>query len=212
MTTNLAVGFGRYVAAGDVRDALRATIEMWIHTYLAELARHEGRDPSQDDQVYPDFRSYPDSLDLSRFPEEQLPSCVLVVPGIPDQPQKTGQGELRGEWKVAIGICVTGQDKTSSLRIAQSYTTAVRMLLLQKQSLGGFATHTTLLREEFTGPLIHAQDSRTLGVGALEFLVGVDGLVDISQGPTTPIPDNSAPTGWSTVESPIITVNANSPS
>jgi hypothetical protein len=206
MTLPLSISFGNYVTAKDVRDAVQSTIELWSTTYLAEMARHDGQDPTQPGGVLPDFASYPDSLDLSRFPEEQLPACILVVPGTIATPQKRGSGKISVVWKVGIGLAVTGQDKPTTIKLAQLYTTAVRMIILQNPSLGGFATGVTWMREEFTGNIIRADDARTLAIGVLDFSVTVDANVDVSQGPVEPIPNNEPPTGWATVETPSITI------
>jgi hypothetical protein len=206
MTLPLSIAFGNYVTAKDVSDAVQSTIELWIHTYLAEMARHDGQDPTTSGGILPDFASYPDSLDLSRFPEEQLPACILVVPGIMEVPKKHGGGKISATWKVGIGCAVTGQDKPTTIKLAQLYTTAVRMIILQNPSLGHFATGVMWIREEFTGNIIRADDSRTLAIGVLDFNVTVDANVDVSQGPVEPIPNNEPPTGWATVESPSIAI------
>jgi len=209
MTLPLAISFGDYITATDVSNAVQSTISYWSETYLAEMARHDGQDPTTELGFLPDFASYPDSLDLSRFPEEQLPACILVVPGVSLQPEKRGGGKISALWKVAIGVAVTGQDKPTTIKLAQLYTTAVRMIILQHPSLGGFATGVMWNREEFTGNIIRADDARTLAVGVLDFNVSVDGNVDVNQGPVEPIPNNEPPTGWTTVETPSITLTGN---
>ena len=212
MSEDLSISFGGYITAAYVRNAVQNTIAYWSHTYLAEMARHDGQDPMTPGGMLPDFASYPDSLDLSKFPEEQLPACVLVVPGIKNVPEKTGRGALRATWIVGIGICVTGQNKSDTIKLAQLYTTAVRLLILQNRSLGNFATGVEWMREEFTGSLVHANDARTLAIGTLEFAVGTDSVADVSQGPLTPIPDNEPVTGWPTVLNPSVTITGSSPS
>jgi len=206
MTLPRAISFGNYVTAKDVTDAVQATIQLWSETYLAEMARHDGQDPTTDGGLLPDFASYPDSLDLSRFPEEQLPACILVVPGT-TQIEKRGSGKVSALWKVGIGLAVTGQDKPTTIKLAQLYTTAVRMIILQNPSLGHFANGVTWNREEYTGNIIRADDTRTLAIGVLDFTVSVDGNVDVDQGPVEPIPNNEPPTGWATVETPSITIH-----
>jgi hypothetical protein len=207
MTLPLSISFGHYVTAADVSKAVQATIELWSATYLAEMSRHDGQDPLTDPSaVFPDFASYPDSLDLSRFPEEQLPACILVVPGITETPRKAGGGKVSAVWKVGIGVAVTSQDKPTTIKLAQLYTSAVRMIILQNPSLGGFATGVTWLREEYTGNIIRADDTRTLAIGVLDFNVTVDANVDADQGPVVPILNNEPPTGWATVETPSITI------
>lgn len=213
MSNVLDISFGNIVTATDVRNAVKDTIQHWSDTYLAFLARHDNQDPTTTGGLLPNFASYPDSLDTSRFPEEQLPACVLVVPGITTAPTKHGSGKITANFTVGIAVCVTGQDKSTTIKNAQLYTAAVRLILLQNRSLKGlgstpFANGVVWMREDYTGNLVRSDDTRTMMAGLLEFVVNVDSVADVSQGPIAPIPNNEPPTGWATVGSPIITITA----
>ena len=203
-----AISFGGYVTAADVRNAVQKTIEYWSDTYLAEMSRHDGQSPLTASGTFPSFASYPDALDMSRFPEEQLPACVLVVPGLTSAPQMRGTGKFTAEFTIGLGIAVTGPDKSRTIQLAQLYTTAVRMLILQNSSLGDFAMGVHWTREEFTGNIIHPDDARTIAMRILEFIVQVDDVVDVSQGPSIPIPNGETPTGWATIETPSISITS----
>jgi hypothetical protein len=86
------------------------------------------------------------------------------------------------------------------------YATAVRLIILQKSSLGNFATGVQWLREEYTGNILRSDDLRTMAIGVLEFTVSVDSVADESQGPVVAISDNEPVLGWDTVETPSITL------
>ena len=196
-----AISFGPVVTATDVRNAVQSTIELWIGTYLALMSRHDGQDPTTPDGVLPSFLSYPDALDVSRFAEDQIPACILVVPGITDTPKKKGDGTISANFEVGIGCAVTGQSRALTLKLAQLYTAAVRLIILQNRSLGDFATGVVWTREEYTSSVLRSDDLRTMAIGVLEFVVNVDNVADVSQGPLVPIPNNEMPTGWATIGS-----------
>lgn len=203
--TDLSVGFGVIVTGGDVRNAVQQTIKQWSVTYLAEVAR---LDPDTQGTL-PDFRSYPDSLDLTKYNEEQVPACIMVVPGITKPPEKRGSGKIWSQWGVGLGIVVSGPTKERSIRLAEMYTAAVRAILLQQAGLKGsgatpFSSGVTWLAERYTDPVRPGDATRTLCAGMLQFAVDVSETVDVSQGPLQPITDGSAPTGWPTVATPTI--------
>lgn len=209
---DLAIEFGPIIHAGQVSDAVQETIEYWISTYLAEMAR---RDPGTEaGSTLPPFRSYPISLDTERFAEEQLPACVIVVPGIVGTPIKRGNGSFIAEWAVGLGIGVTGQSKARTARLAQLYTVAVRSILLQKHSLSGsgdvpFADGVTWDMEHYMA-VDRSQDARTMVIGMLQFHVMVSNAASGFGGPTVPL-NGEPPTGWPTVAETFFSVDGYSP-
>jgi hypothetical protein len=201
--TMLAVDFGPIVTAADVRNAVQSTISLWSRTYLDEMARRDGQSTRSSDQTptLPDFRSYPDAFEAVGFPEDQLPSCALIVPGLTRKPERKGRGAVTAPWSVGVGVVVSAPDRARTIRLAELYTAAVRTLLVQHPSLGGFASGVTWLGERFTPPGGPA-GQRTFVAGVLQFEVTVDEVVDTGQGPTQPIDDGSTPVGWPTVATP----------
>jgi hypothetical protein len=209
MTVDLAIDFGPIIHAGMVSDAVHDTIDHWIETYLAEMARRDS--DTEAGSTLPPFRSYPISLDTERFAEEQLPACVIVVPGIVGTPVKRGNGSFIAEWQVGLGIGVTGQNKARTARLAQLYTVAVRSIILQKHSLSGggdapFADGVTWDIEHYMA-VDHTQDARTMVIGMLQFRVMVSNAASAYGGPTTPIHDGEPPTGWPTVAETFFSVD-----
>src|SRR5207302_1137328 len=93
--------FSGFVTGGDVRDAVEATVRLWIDDYLGVVAAHDGRD------ALPTFRSYAPALDLDHFVEDQLPSCVIVAPGMSDVPRLKADGSYVGTWSVGVGAVVS---------------------------------------------------------------------------------------------------------
>lgn len=208
---NPEISFGQYITVTDVLVAVRTTIQTWSATYLAEMTRHDQQNPSIQFEALPDFASFPSSLDLSEFVENQLPSCIIVVPGIPSKPHRYGNGLYTVELNVGIGVAVSGQDVETTRKLATLYGAAVRQILLQKSDLGGIASGVVWIKEEYTGTFVRPTDQRTLAVGELEFTFTVDNFANVSSGPLTPLANNNPPTGFPVVEFPSMTVKATQP-
>jgi hypothetical protein len=206
-----AISFGSYVTTNDVLVAVRTTIQTWSATYLAEMARHDQQNPSIEWEALPDFNSFPSSLDISEFVEEQLPTCIIVVPGVPSKPRKQGNGRYTADLDVAIGVAVSSQGTETTRKLASLYGAAVRQILLQKSSLGGIASGVTWNKEQYTGNFIRPADQRTLAIGELEFTFTIDNFASALGGPLTPLSNGNPPTGWPVVEYPSMTVTASQP-
>ena len=176
--------FGAIVSGTAVRNAMVNHLKLWTPSYLAEMARSEDQDPS----TLPGFRSWVSALDLEegRFQEHQIPSCVVVTPGILNEPEKHG-GMYVARWAVSVGCVVSGQDQESTFLLAEMYSAAVRAAVVQHPSLGGFATATDWLGERYDE--IPNEMLRTLAAGSIQFAVEVYGAVTVGGGPDAPLVD-----------------------
>jgi hypothetical protein len=199
------ISFGPYVTTMDVIVAVRSTIQKWSATYLAEMSRHDQQDPSIQWEELPDFASWPSSLDISEFVEEQMPSCIIVVPSIAS-PRKGGDGIFEAQLDVSIGVAVTSQDTERTRTLASLYTTAVRQIILQNPSLGGISSDVKWTREVYTGNFIRPNDERTLAIGELDFTFTIDNFANEYSGPITPLANDNPPVGFPVVEFPSMTV------
>lgn len=193
--------YGEIITGTSVRRAAEATIRRWFPGYLAEVARQTG----WDGPALPSFRSYVTSTDVDRMVEDQLPSCIIVAPGLADAPIRHGDGKYSAMWIVNMGVAVSGQDRENTMELAEMYAAALRTIMLQRRSLGGFAQGVEWVGEGFDE--LDRDDVRTLCVGYVQFLVDVAGIVDIYQGPTDPPVDPTDDPGeWPTVGSVSVTV------
>lgn len=176
--------FGRIVSGKMVRVAMRDHVRRWFPTYIAEVARNDGRRPEE----MPLFRSFPSALDMpdGKFLEDQMPSCVIVAPGLIEEPTKH-RGLYITRWAVAVGAAVSGQDRESTFDLSELYAAALRSLVMQNPSLGGFATATDWMGERYDD--IPNDMSRTLAAGTVQFSVEVQGALDASAGPDAPLVD-----------------------
>lgn len=183
--TNL---FGPLVTGKQVRAAVKTHLQAWFPSYLAEVARADGRDPAD----VPLFRSWASALDMpdGRYVEEQMPGCVIVAPGLIEEPIKHS-GIYTVRWGLNIGAVVSGQNKENTFDLSELYAAAIRGCIVQNSALGGFATACDWLGERYD-EIPNAME-RTLAAGTVQFSLEVQGAIDAREGPyaplTDPIPD-----------------------
>lgn len=195
--------FDVQVSATDVERAVEATIRRWLTTYLAEIERHTGRDP----RALPVFRAYVQSVDTDRMSEDQLPACVVVCPGLIDRPQRRGDGFQDAGWAVGLAAVVSAKDRDSTIALAKDYIAALRMLVLQQRSMGGFAEEMEWIDERYDE--LDTADSRTLVAGIIQFSLHVPKVVNVAAGPVVPPDDPYAPpVAWTTVQAPSVSTGA----
>lgn len=176
--------FGPIVTGRDVRNAMRDHLKLWLPTYLPEIARASGRSGADLQQP----RSWVSALDLpgGKFIENQMPSCVIVAPGLVEEPMKRG-GLYICRWGVSVGLVVSGQDRENTFDLSELYAASVRAAVLQHASLSGFATGTDWLGERYDD--IPNDMSRTLAAGTVQFSVEVQGALMPGEGPDAPLVD-----------------------
>lgn len=176
--------FGRIVTGKHVRTAMRDHLQLWLPSYLAEIARDDGRDGG----ALPLFRSWVSALDMpdGKWIEDQMPSCVIVAPGLFDDPTKH-RGVYTARWAVSVGCVISGQDRENTFDLVELYAAAVRSSVVQNSALGGFATATDWVGERYDD--IPNDMARTLGAGTVQFVVEVQGSIDAAEGPYTPLAD-----------------------
>lgn len=174
--------FGAIVTGKQVRRAMEAHLKAWFPSYIAEVGRSDGRGGGD----LPLFRSYSSLLDMpdGRYVEDQMPSCVIVAPGLLQQPTKH-RGLYIARWAVNVGAIISGQDQDNTFELTELYAAAIRSAVVQHPGLGGFATATDWLGERYDD--IPNDMQRTLGAGTVQFLVEVQGAVDAQQGPDVPL-------------------------
>jgi hypothetical protein len=195
--------FGNIVTAHDLEHAVEDTLKEWFPTYLAEVILQA----EITDLVLPSPRSYEHRVEMSNFPEDQLPQCIIVSPGMASAPMSEGDGAYRAFWKILIGIVNSAKDKESTARNSKLYAAAVRAIVLQHRSLGGFTTGMVWDGESYEDGPVEAE--RTLAVCTLEFTFEVERVASEFDGPIVPggppMPDPPPPdelpgTEWPLVE------------
>lgn len=169
--------FGRIVIADEVRDAVVAHAVAWLPTYLAELERQRGLAP----EAVPRLRSIAKHNELTRWPEEQLPSLLAIAPGISEEPAKQGRGLVTATYVVGLSIVCSARDQESADKLANLYGAALRTLMVQQQVIDGIPVESVKWLSEEAGEVDDDQD-RTLAAVYSIFAIDVV-VMDASKGP-----------------------------
>lgn len=204
--------FGPIVTGGDVRAAVEATVRLWQYDYLGELAVKSDRPRGELAML----RTFIPAADVDKLEEDQLPALVIVAAGTAEVPVKKGDGTLDARWSVGLSPIVSGQDRANTWELCELYVAALRVLVLQRPSLGGFATGVVLRGETYAE--LDFDDERTITAGLVNFWIDVPNIADVKQGPPAPspapdldlpIPGDQPPLEpgeWPTVEDATVTV------
>jgi hypothetical protein len=194
---------GPVIAGGDVEAAMEATVRLWSPDYLAEVAEQHGR--ARGDLA--EFRSYVHMVDVSKYSEDQTPTCVIVSPGTSEHPERS-KTDYGAWWSVGLGAVVSGQDVQNTYELVGLYIAAMRALVIQHKSLGGFASDTVWMAERYDE--IASDDARTIMAGVAQFDVYVEAVTKAT-GPTKPSADATLPPGeWPTAETVTVSTTARS--
>lgn len=154
-----------------VRLAVRDTIRTNLRGYLDAVAVQDGRAAG----ALPEFRSYVSSFDTDKFQEDQLPTCVIVAPGMAEAPVRRGSGKYEATWAVAVAAVVSGQNRENTFELVELYAAAIRAVLVNGKSLGGIATATEWLDERYDE--LAFEDLRTIAAGIVHFAVTLEVVI-----------------------------------
>ena len=177
--------YGPIVTGDDVQQRVTDHIRTWIDAYLAEVASQHGRPRSLTDDRLPTFASYTKSAyGVDKWPEDQVPACIVVVSGLTGRMEPHGDGTVSAEWSVGAGAICSAMDIDSTTEVTQLYTAALRVLMLQQSSIGGFASATRWIDERYD-PLSFDK-SRTMAAGIVNLGVMVSSVLNSRLGPKDP--------------------------
>lgn len=209
--------FGGIVLANALEAAVVTTLEDWFPVYLREIEFQSPASPNPlnlPTDALPMPRSFLTADKIDRDSADQLPAIVVVSPGLSGRnaPKQEGDGTFRVPWGISVGVFVSGKDRPSTKNLIRVYTGIVRAIMLQKQSLGGFADGTTWLDESYDDTFAFT-DEETIGAGSVIFEVWVAGVVNRYGGPAVyggppPAPDPATQPGaqWPTADTVVANV------
>ena len=172
--------FGRIIDGSQVEDAMMNHLRKWLPVYLQELEYQRFRNRDQ----IPHPRSIQAVKDLEQFDENQLPAIIVMSSGLSDTPVHYGDGSYSASWDVNVATVVTASDAESTRKLAKLYGAAVRAVVVQKPSLGGFASGADWLDESYDD-LPGVDEERTFAVTSMYFSVSVDSVINRLGGPRT---------------------------
>jgi len=194
--------FRTLFSADLLEEQAIVTLKKWIPTYIHEVERQRGLTVGD----IPRPRYYARRNEFNGFPDDQLPMCIVISPGLIDQPERYGDGQHAAWWGCAVAIVCATSSEDSTNRLVKVYGAALRGVMLQQEDLGG--TQVAAVRwedERYDDNLPGSDQRRSLGAVRLVFRVLVDDVVTDGTGPNTPDPDEWPPgTQWGLVEDVII--------
>lgn len=179
-----ASALGPFIGPAQVRQAVLSTLATWAPFYVNEACRQSGVALAQ----FTDFVNEP--LD-SPTTVVEAPRYIVAVPQTLGAPHRQGDGTYLCTWDVQIALWLWGADYQETEDHLGYYVTAIRQLMLQQPSLGGFALSTTWRAERYLE--VNATAFRTLGQAVIQFAVQVDHVVSAFAGPAVPPTDPTAP-------------------
>jgi len=173
--------FLQILDGSQVEEAALSHVAAWMPVYLREL---EIQREFPDDQHLPEIRSFTTFSRLDRFDEQQIPGVVVFSPGLAGAPTMEGDGSYTAIWNVGVSVFVSAPTIAATNRLAKLYTAALRAIMVQKQSLGGFANHVRWMDERYDDMFL-PEDERTISSGTGLFEVAVTDVINKRGGPRT---------------------------
>jgi hypothetical protein len=178
--------FERIVAGFQVEGAAISTIKAWMETYLRELELQIGWPAGK----IPNPAWYTTRNEFDSFPTDRMPMCVVVSPGLAEQPTKEGDGKYSAWWGLGIGFAAAARDADSSHILATIYGAAARAIMLHHSSLGGFANGVEWIDESYDD-LVN-EEERTIRACYNIYRVLVWDVTTKGVGPAAPTAPNPA--------------------
>jgi hypothetical protein len=187
------------------------SLQQWFPVYIREVelqspAAPDPRNIPVDSLPLP--RSYLTSDQIDKEAANQLPSIVVVSPGLSGRaaPQQEGDGSFNAPFSIAVGVFVSADRRSTTLRLVRLYTAIARAIMVQKQDLGGFGAGSYWIDESYDDNFPFTAD-QTISAGQVVFEIWVSGVVNRYGGPTTPPdPDTQPGSDWGQAEEVIPTV------
>jgi hypothetical protein len=178
---------------------MKAHLRNWMPAYLGQGER-ESEPPREPGTLK--VADWVTKTRLDSFPEDQIPMIVIATPGTVGKPTKNGK-TWEATWLIRVtAICSAGDEETSQ-ELADIYAHAIKQLVLQNKMIND---NPDVEAVEWAGDaynLAAAYQTRTLGAAQVIFHVTYKNVVDESEGPITPTPEDQVPADpgpWPTVK------------
>jgi hypothetical protein len=86
--------FGTIFVETQLETAVMEQFRIWMPTYIQEIELQLGRTRGQ----IPPPRSYHTRNELASFPPDLMPVCIVVSPGLTEEPLADGEGVYTTRW------------------------------------------------------------------------------------------------------------------
>jgi hypothetical protein len=187
--------FGNITVASDVEYAVRDLLQKWFPTYLREVERQTGWEGEE----LPSPRNYTNRNEFDALPGEELPKVVVISPGLLEEPtHPEGGGYYRAVWHLGIGVATAAQTEEEADRKVKMYGAAARAILVQNQSVDGFAIGVHWEEEKYDDLPIEDQHANYKAANIF-FGIEVENAVNRWMGPDRPDESPQLTGQWQTV-------------
>ena len=178
-----AAAWGPAIASVDVDNAVIGMLKTWLPTYLRFVALNKGLSYKF---AEPKESAYANTISDDQFLDHGLPAILVGTARTQGEVQRTSDGYVP-TWLVATSAIVRGRTPSETRALASYYDLAIRMAMVQKPSLDGFAVETHWMSGGEVRPLADPSgQGRWLGEGASQFSVVTDPAVAFTEGPVEP--------------------------
>lgn len=179
--------YGPAIVSYDVEEAVLATLQEWIHDYLGE---HERQSPYWSLGQIQRPRSWQLVTDYRDADAWRKLPCIAVESAEEASIPNAG-GAVDGEWGLTVVVIAKDNDREGTRRLVAGYAGAIKRILWQKGSLGGFATGVTV--GDVTYDAMPAPKSKTVAGAEIRIVVTVSDVASRWGGPDEPTPVEEPP-------------------
>jgi hypothetical protein len=179
--------FKPIIDGNTLEQAIRDSIRAWWDVYSKEYALQRGYD-----NPLPRPRSWIISQDVNRDGADQLPTVVVISPGLTgERPTRDGEGNFTAKWSVGVGIFVAAKNRGSTAKLVREYAAIIRAIVIQKPTFDGVASYVDWVDESYDDAFAF-RDDETIAAGQVILDVTVEDVLNKFGGPSgdpPPLPD-----------------------
>lgn len=183
--------FGEIFVASELEEAVITTLKKWYPTYLRHV--EEKLQLPVGKLVGP--RVYTNRNNFDAIPGDDMPMCVVISPGLHDEPITRERGKYTAAWSLGVGIAIAADTETKANAFSKIYGAAARAIVLHNSvKETDFVTNVTYLDETYDDLPIEDQLQQYRAAGVY-FAIEVENVVDKYRGPAEPDADPYDPLG-----------------
>ena len=194
----MSVQFGTIYVASQLEEAVIELLQEWFPTYLRDLESELGL---QQGLLRPPL-VYTTRNSFEGIPGDRMPICVVISPGLNDEPFTREAGKYTARWNLGVGVGVAANDEPTANKLSKIYGACVRGIMMQHQSINGNAIRVDWLDENYDD--LHEDQLQYYKSAGVYFAVEVENVLDKRKGPATPDTDPYPP--LPTVQTTIVDV------
>jgi hypothetical protein len=192
--------FGPSIDSDDVERAVITHLQSWLPIYIPAIRRIKDPNNERWPEGVAAIRSYSVTHYEGHWPENQIPALVVQSPGEVDDPRTEEDGRVIGFFGVSIMVVCEGggeDPEDDAKTLSRLYASAIRMAMMQHPDLSGFSNAVGMGPELNDAITRGVEAERSLAGSVRRYVVEVENVVNLKEGPLEPLEDPEAPPdGW----------------